>query len=302
MNAQKRAIVLGSSGMLGKTVASRLELSGLQVLRVSRHGHDKFDAETDSLSDYLDRIDLTETDTIINCIGLTKAHIDDRSQHAVHRAVNLNVLFPLKLAEESYRRGLKVIQVATDCVFSGREGDYSEDAAHDAIDVYGKTKSLGEVSNQNLMLIRCSLIGPEHQRNTLLYEWLRNQPQNARINGYTNHRWNGVPSFVFGDVVAGIVNKSLFSPGLQHLVPADEVTKYDLLELLKIHLGRLDITVQAVPANVPVNRKLATLHPEANARLFASAGYHSPPTISQMIRRMPAPMADLEAGKAGESD
>ena len=44
---------------------------------------------------------------------------------------------------------LKVIQIATDCVFDGLKGNYTEDDKHNAIDVYGKTKSLGEVSADN---------------------------------------------------------------------------------------------------------------------------------------------------------
>lgn len=296
MNAEKRAVVFGSSGMLGSAVASRLEFNGIQVLRVSRGKQFKFDAETGSVSDVLDQIELRESDTLINCIGLTKSHIQDERRESVLKAVSLNILFPSKLAAEASERGVNVIQVATDCVFSGRDGNYLEESGHDAIDVYGKTKSLGEVSGQNVMHLRCSLIGPEDRRSTLLYEWLRNQPKNAKINGFTNHRWNGVSSFVFGDVAAGIINESLFVPGVQHLVPSDEVTKYELLELVKIHLGRPDISIQAVPTTVPIDRTLATSKPLENARLFAGAGFDAVPTIAEIIRRMPAQMADLEAG------
>ena len=296
MKAKKRAVVFGSSGMLGSAVASRLELNGIQVLRVSRGAQFKFDAETGSVSDVLDQIELSDSDTVVNCIGLTKSHIRDGSQESVLKAVSLNILFPNKLASEASIRGVNVIQVATDCVFSGRDGNYLEESDHDAIDVYGKTKSLGEVPGQNVMHVRCSLIGPEDRRNTLLYEWLRHQPQNAKINGFTNHRWNGVSSFVFGDVAAGIIKESLFVPGVQHLVPADEVTKKDLLELLRIHLGRQDLSIQGVPTTVAIDRTLATSNSELNGRLFAAAGFDSLPTIAEIIQRMPAPMADLDAG------
>lgn len=296
MKSKKRAVVFGSSGMLGSAVASRLEINGIQVLRVSRGARFKFDAETGSVSDVLEQIELSDSDTLINCIGLTKAHIRDDTQESVLKAVSLNIIFPSKLAAEASIRGVNVIQVATDCVFSGRKGKYLEESDHDAMDVYGKTKSLGEVPGQNVMHLRSSLIGPEDGRKTLLYEWLRNQPQNAKVKGFTNHHWNGVSSFVFGDVAAGIIKESLFAPGIQHLVPSDEVTKYELLELLKIHFGRPDISVQAGPTTASIDRTLATSKPAENARLFAAAGFDTVPTIAEIISRMPAPMADLIAG------
>lgn len=302
MKAKKRALVFGASGMLGSAVASRLELQGIEVLRVSRREQFKFDAESDSVSDFLDPIELRDSDTVVNCIGLTKAHIHDESQESVLAAVSLNTLFPNQLAAEASKRGVKVIQVATDCVFSGREGKYAEDSGHDAIDVYGKTKSLGEVPSPSVMHIRCSLIGPEEGRNTLLYEWLRHQPRSAEVKGFTNHRWNGVSSFVFGDVTAGIIKESLFVPGVQHLVPADEVTKYDLLELLRVHLDRMDVRIQGTPTAVAIDRTLATTNPNLNEMLFAAAGFDSVPTIAEIIQRMPAPMADLVHGQIGKCD
>ena len=42
-----------------------------------------------------------------------------------------------------------------------RPGVYVETDLHDALDVYGKTKSLGECQEPNVYHLRCSIIGPE---------------------------------------------------------------------------------------------------------------------------------------------
>lgn len=144
-------------------------------------------------------------------------------------AIRVNSLFPHELARGAERRGLKVIQIETDCVYSSAQGSYLESAPHDALDVYGKTKSLGEVTSPAVMHVRCSIIGREVGRSTSLVEWVLGQERNANINGYWNHKWNGVTADVFSMICAGIITKGAFRAGLQHLIPANAVTKLEFV-------------------------------------------------------------------------
>jgi dTDP-4-dehydrorhamnose reductase len=195
----------------------------------------------------------------------------------------LNVDFPAELARVASDSGVKVIQVATDCVYSGLAGGYAESATHDALDVYGKTKSLGEIPSDSVMHLRCSLIGPELGRNSLFFEWVRQQPQGAAISGYTDHLWNGLSSKAFGKIILGILSNDLFRPGVQHLVPADQVSKDELVRLELEALGRHDVTVTSTTSQKSVDRTLSTENSEFNKALFAAAGYSALPTISQMV-------------------
>lgn len=68
----------------------------------------------------------------------------------------------------------KIFQIATDCVFSGTKGNYTEDDFHNATDIYGKTKSLGEVKNNNFFNLRTSIIGKELDGKFSLIEWFLN--------------------------------------------------------------------------------------------------------------------------------
>jgi len=94
----------------------------------------------------------------------------------------------------------KVLQIATDCVYSGKTGNYDEAAKHDALDVYGKTKSLGEVNARHVLNIRCSIIGPELKGRLSLLEWFLSQPTGARVNGYAHHQWNGITTLQFAEL------------------------------------------------------------------------------------------------------
>lgn len=278
-----KVLILGSTGMLGSAVTEALQTSSFEVLTASRTSGIMFDAEKLDVASLFSAAGLATGDFVVNCVGLTKARIDDSSLPSRSSAVRLNVDFPAELARVSSISGVKVIQVATDCVFSGLTGSYGESAAHDALDVYGKTKSLGEIPSASVMHLRCSLIGPEQGRNSLFFEWVRKQPSGAAMSGFTDHVWNGLSSKAFGKIVAGILSDNLFKAGVQHLVPADKVTKDQLVRIELDALGRGDVSVTSTASPKSVDRTLSTDNPDFNKTLFAAAGYSTLPTISQMV-------------------
>jgi dTDP-4-dehydrorhamnose reductase len=179
-----------------------------------------------------------------------------------------------------------VIQIATDCVFSGQKGSYLESEAHDALDVYGKSKSLGEVPNASMMHLRVSIIGPEVGRSTSLLEWVRNQPNGAQIFGFTDHLWNGVTTSHFGKLARGIIESDLFEAGVFHVVPGNRLPKNKLVEKIASVFGRDDIQVQPKPSGNTVDRTLETNDPSFNSSLWAAAGYPTPPTVEQMLEEI----------------
>jgi dTDP-4-dehydrorhamnose reductase len=278
-----KALVLGSTGMLGSAVVAELEAQGIEVQVASRTQGILFDATDLDVTGLLANSRLRSGDYVVNCVGLTKSRIDEDSISSRASAVRLNVDFPNALATEAERARVRVIQVATDCVFSGATGGYSESSDHDPLDVYGKTKSLGEAPSDFVMHLRCSLIGPEQGRSSLFFEWVRQQPPGAHINGFTNHLWNGLSSTAFGRIVAGIIKEDLFQAGVQHLVPKGIVTKDQLVRLVLNSLGRNDVTVESISAAEAINRTLSTSNQDFNQKLFRAAGFETLPTIAEMV-------------------
>lgn len=287
-----KTLVLGSTGMLGSAVYSELEKAGLNPISASRTSGVKFDATTLMVDELFSSAGLSEGDFVVNCVGLTKSRINELSSGDRALAVRLNIDFPDALASSAERAGVLVIQVATDCVFSGQRGAYTESDKHDPLDVYGKTKSLGEVPSDAVMHLRCSLIGPELGRSSLFFEWVRQQPKDANITGFSNHNWNGLSSDAFGRIVSGIVKSDAFRPGVQHLVPADTLTKDQLVRGVLDELSRFDVRVESGLAREMIDRTLATENSDLNAELFRLAGYEQLPTIRQMIHETCSQLAN----------
>lgn len=283
-----KVLVLGATGMLGSAVVEALELSGLRSLVASRTQGLRFNAEEEKCEAVFDKAALQPGDYVINCVGLTKKYIREGDPGSVAQAVKLNVIFPLDLARTAESSGIHVIQVATDCVFSGRDGQYTEISAHDAEDTYGKTKSLGEAVSESVMHLRCSLIGPElDKRNTLFFEWVRKSPPSGVLAGYLHHRWNGLTSKTFGQIVAGIIKFDGFTSGVQHLVPFDAVTKYELVAMELALLGRTDVKLEKEMGKMKVDRTLSTIKPVENRNLFKLGGFSEPPSIREMMELLP---------------
>lgn len=280
-----RVVVLGGSGMLARGIQESLSSMNIKHLVIGRSTKPQsFDAAS-ALSSTFFRETFRKGDIVVNCVGLTKAHIDSKSIQSTRAAVRVNSLFPNELALAAEEMDFRVIQVATDCVFSGAQGGYNETSPHDPLDVYGKTKSLGESTSPNVLHLRCSLIGREVPgKSTLLYNWVSHQAAGAQIPGYTNHLWNGLTNQVFGKIVGGIIIGGLELNGVTHLVPGNQVTKAELVRMIAKNENRSDIQVIPEPATVSINRTLSTLNIARNSELFSLAGYSAPPSIEQMLR------------------
>ncbi len=300
----RRVLVLGGTGMLGAMMVRVLQEQGMEVVattrgKINEAGWIKLDAFGFALegSDApLPRSALDDADWIVNCIGITKPMIEESNDWSMRVAITVNSLFPLALAHACDRQ--RIIQIATDCVFSGRTGNYKETDAHDALDVYGKTKSLGEAKSPNIMHLRTSIIGPEFRpEKKFLLEWLLGQTQGAIVKGYTNHTWNGLTTLHFAKICAAIINiPVLFKPGVHHLSPANTATKYQLLYDACIAFGRQDIQVEKVAAPESVYRHLDTVDDSFGYALWQGDGYEDPPTTQQMLEELAAYMSCSTSG------
>ncbi|MFX0073103.1 MAG: dTDP-4-dehydrorhamnose reductase family protein, partial [Candidatus Hermodarchaeota archaeon] len=210
-------LVLGISGMLGSMVFDYLsknkDLNVYGTVRNSKYKKERiflFDAYDISQLEREDILKL-KIEYIINCIGITKPFSKDDDPEGVIRAIKINSDFPWELAKYAKKYNLKIIQIGTDCVYSGKKGNYVETDTHDPLDVYGKSKSLGEVFDGSTLIIRTSIIGPEFKKETtFLFEWFLNQSERGTIGGFEHHIWNGITTLQFAQICEKIISTGIF--------------------------------------------------------------------------------------------
>jgi dTDP-4-dehydrorhamnose reductase len=284
-----KVAVLGSTGMLGSTLTRILENQIETIYEFNRSGisvtgnNEAKAIEVTSSDNILDSFKGLEFDYIVNCIGMIKHLINESDQSSFNLARKINSEFPSILNTYASRLDIPVIQVGTDCVYSGKSGLYSESDSHDPVDIYGETKNAGEQSATDSMIIRCSIVGKELKNNNSLLEWVISQPKGAKVKGYINHLWNGVTTLHFSQIISGIIKSGTYKPGIIHLVPKDIVSKYELINLISSHFGRTDLQVSQFEAETPINRSLITINPDQNLQLWSNGGYSETPTIAEMV-------------------
>lgn len=276
----KKILVLGVTGMLGSMVYNVLSKnSNFDVRGTARDPKEAplaqqgnifaFDAESDNIGEKV--FSKFKPDFIINCIGIIKPYCKDNDPSGTLRAIKVNALFPYLLASAAQEIEARVIQIATDCVYSGITGSYMEQSPHDPLDVYGKTKSLGEVKLPRFLNIRTSIIGPEPKAKISLLEWFLSQTKEDKVTGFTHHLWNGVTTLQFAEICQELIEKgeenfdALVSiSNIHHLVINETVNKFELLAIFnKVFEKGLDIN-SVDNIGQPVDRSLSTQHDALN--------------------------------------
>lgn len=242
-----KVLVLGASGMLGKYVSTYFTQTG--KYEVTSIGRSQFDAVVDKLSS----LQIQNYDIVINCIGVIKPLV---SKVGILNTTLVNAVFPHLLANECERTGTKLIHITTDCVFSGKIGYYLESSDHDALDVYGKTKSLGEPDNA--MVIRTSIIGEEIGSTRSLIEWVKANNGNT-VDGYTNHTWNGVTCLELAKFIDRCIVNNVHWTGVRHVFSPSPVTKRELVELIALNFNII-LNIVDKETNPPVYRTLSTVY------------------------------------------
>jgi dTDP-4-dehydrorhamnose reductase len=176
-------------------------------------------------------VDAHKPDVVVNGIGIVKQR--NVAYEAVP-SIEVNSLFPHRLAELCRRCKARLIHISTDCVFSGRRGNYNEDDPTDAEDLYGRSKLLGEVSEPPALTLRTSMIGRELHRKVSLLEWFL--AQRGPIKGYRRAIFSGFTTTEMARIIEMLIVKFPSASGLYH-VSSEPISKYDLLCLIRDKLG-----------------------------------------------------------------
>jgi dTDP-4-dehydrorhamnose reductase len=235
----QKLLILGGAGMLGhkayqvfskymetfatfRSFDNKIISSGIFD---EKHVIDNVDAN--DFNSVKKAIDTAQPTHIINCIGIIKQLKEARNPRI---SIYINSLFPHLLAEYADSVGAKLILISTDCVFSGKRGNYREDDVMDAEDLYGRSKSLGEVVYGDSLTIRTSIIGHEVSSHVSLVDWLLSN-KDGRVSGYKRAIYTGFPTITLAMEILRVVNHFPDLTGL-YQVSSNPISKYELLQII----------------------------------------------------------------------
>lgn len=231
--------------MAGHVVSLYLREQGFEVDTLSARS--KLDSDTIQV-DVTDSAKLTATlqakpyDVVVNCIGMLIQQSEERKDLAAY----LNGYLPHQLEQHYKGTKTKVIHLSTDCVFSGHNAPYKEDSPYDGDIFYDRSKALGEIINDKDLTFRMSIVGPDlTEKGVGLFNWF--MKQHGEIGGYTHAIWSGITTIELAKGIKAAIEQDL--TGLYHLVPAENISKFDLLNVFQNHMQN-DVSIKPNPSLV----------------------------------------------------
>lgn len=233
-------LILGATGMLGHKLMQVLSKEHTVTGTVRRDASVFADHPVLSSMDIIGNvsaenvgtiraaIETANPDVVINCIGIVKQL---PAAHDPLQSISINALFPHQLAKICRQKKIRLIHMSTDCVFSGRKGNYSEGDPSDADDLYGKTKYLGEVDYPGCVTLRTSIIGREIDTSHGLIEWFIGQ-EGKTVSGYKKAVFSGLTTLALSGIISQIATEYPSLHGV-YQVASEPISKFDLLNLIK---------------------------------------------------------------------
>ncbi len=252
----KKVTVLGNTGMLGRYtyqyLSQNLDKSKYEVTGLNRSHFDASSVSESTLNLYLG-------DIVINCIGT----IRQRGSVSDIDFIRVNSLFPHILSKVCNEQGSKLIHISTDCVFSGKKGHYIEYDTPDPMDMYGRSKFLGELIDASV--IRTSIIGEELKNKLSFLEWVKSN-KGKEVNGFIDHQWNGVTTLQLSKFIFEIITKGITWNRMLHYHSPQVYSKYKLIQLISDKFLDGNITVKPVRIE-DVDRSLKSMHKIGNCKV-----------------------------------
>ena len=231
---------MGCNGMAGHMISLYLKEAGHNVLGFARTKSSVVDSVIGDAMDpklVMDVVGTNRFDSIINCIGI----LNQFAERDKARAVYLNSYFPHYLAHLTEGTDTQIIHMSTDCVFSGKRGNYTEDDFQDGPTFYDRSKALGELNDEKNITLRNSIVGPDINKNGIgLLNWF--MQQSGQVEGYTGALWTGQTTLQLAKTMEAAAKQK--AHGLFNAVPDTSISKYELLKLFNKYMRKDKIDIK----------------------------------------------------------
>ena len=232
-------LVLGAAGMLGHKLCQvsgeAFDVYGTfrntvpSAGSVYEHTTPILDVDVTRHDSLQRAITAARPDVVVNAVGIVKQLALAKDPIS---SIEINSLLPHVLARLGGEQGFRVVHVSTDCVFSGQKGDYVEADIPDPVDLYGRSKLLGELDDPGALTLRTSIIGRELQTKNGLVEWFLSQ-RGGTVSGFARAMYTGLTTEALARVVVDVLRSDRSFHGLWHVSSA-VINKYELLQKLNV--------------------------------------------------------------------
>jgi dTDP-4-dehydrorhamnose reductase len=281
-------LVTGASGLLGVSLVSLAQEQGREVVGLYHNHPVHIDGVKLLAADLADQAETCrifeelEPSSVVHCAAATDVDWCEEHPEEAHK---INVMVPAAIAAICSRISGRLLYISTDSVFDGARGNYAEADTPEPVNVYAKTKLLGErqVLRQNptASVARVSIYGWNAQNKESLAEWvLQRLAVGSIVPGFSDVIFCPVLANDLAEVLLALLDRDLAS--LYHVVGSEPISKYEFARRVASSFG-FD------PGRVVPTRL-------ADARLKARRPLNTSLNTEKVCAALGRPMPDVEAG------
>jgi len=258
-----KLLILGANGLVGSTFTKYFfERPAYQTIAILRDYskiklfNEKYHQNFSVINNILDfdetkkKLQGLRPDILINCLGITnKQNLVNSNQ--IENIININSVLPHRLQRICADLDVRLIHLSTDCIFSGNKGFYTENDIPDPIDLYGRTKLVGELDFENTLTIRKSVIGHELVSRKGLLEWFLHQ--NNSVQGYKDVFFSGLTVLELAKLIDKYIFPRTDLKGILN-ISGESISKFDLLKIISDIYNK---SIEIIPnQSIKINRTL----------------------------------------------
>lgn len=211
-------------------------------------------------------------DIVINCSAILKESYFNQNPI---RYIEINSVYPHKISLLSEKYNFRFIHFSTDIVYGDTNKLSSENDEINVNSIYASTKFLGEVTYNNSLTIRTSIIGHQLNGNSGLVEWFLNN-ENKSVNGFSKVIYSGLTTTEMSKIFHNYIIPNNNLSGVINL-SSNPISKFDILQIIKKYYK---INAEIIDdKSIISNRSL-------NSSLFKQMTGYSPPSWDLMIKEM----------------
>lgn len=283
-----KAIVIGASGQVGKSLLARLERDGWEVLGTYRSRRKPGLMELDirsrsAVEDLLLRVkpDIVFLPAALADVDYCETHRDEA------RAVNM--VGPIHASEAISRARSKLVFFSTDYVFDGQNGPYGETDAARPVNFYGQTKLEAEEyirreSPSSLIVRTAWVFGYDPASVNFAMQVCRRLEAGSPVVA-AGDQW-GTPTFVDDLVEATLDLVRRGAEGTFHVAGRDFLSRHEFAEKLACALGFDPKLVRSVPTSALSQKALRPVKGGLRTEKLSRTLGRGPMALDEAIGRL----------------
>ena len=225
----ERVLIIGK-GFLGSHLEKKLKELNNDVFTTGFNTNDNVDFRLDvrneeSITDCIKKI---KPNYIINC----SANVDsDFLEKNPDIAFSINAEGAKNIAKVSKKYNVRLIHISTDAVFDGEKGSYIEEDLTNPINVYGKSKALGEnlvkENSTDYVIVRTNIFGIDVNGRDFISNIVKNLKNQKQMTGFDDILFTPLEVSNLSEMISEIAKTDYC--GIIHLSSDTSISKFQFI-------------------------------------------------------------------------